>query len=78
MKRLTDVLGTMPESTVGECGVRLGDTQLYRYYDALKVLPEDTVVCILTPYIFGATSDEDFYAQNVEMFRAMIEFKEPQ
>lgn len=78
LKRLTDVLGTMPESTVGECGVRLGDTQLYQYYDALKVLPEDTVVCILTPYIFGATSDEDFYAQNVEMFRAMIEFKAPQ
>ncbi len=78
LKRLTDVLGAVPEGTVGECGVRLGDTELYQYYDAIKVLPEDTVICMLTPYIFGATSDEDFYAQNVEMFRAMIDFKAPQ
>ena len=78
LKRLADVLGAVPEGAVGECGVRLGDTQLYQYYDAIKVLPEDTVICILTPYIFGATSDKDFYAQNVEMFRAIIDFKIPQ
>ena len=77
LKKLSDVLGSVPENAVGEFGVRLGDTALYQYYDALKVLPEDTVLCMLTPYVFGATSQEDFYQQNVEMFRAIIAFEIP-
>lgn len=77
LKRLTDVLGAVPESAVGECGVRLGDTAVYQHYDALKVLPEDTVLCMLTPYIFGATSQDEFYQQNIDMFRAIITFEAP-
>ena len=75
LKLLTDVLGAVPDGAVGECGVRLGDTAVYKSYDALKVFPEDTVLCMLTPYIFGATSREDFYQQTIEMFRAIINFE---
>ncbi|MBQ9080234.1 MAG: hypothetical protein IJY27_04095 [Clostridia bacterium] len=78
LKKLTDVFGEIPEGAVGEYGVRLGDTALYQYYDALKILPEDTVVCLLLPYVFGANSKEETYAKSIQMFRDMVEFKMPE
>lgn len=78
LKRLEDVLGEKPQGAIGACGVRLGDTELYKYYDALQVLPEDTVLCVLTPYVFGATSKQDFFEANVELFRAIVNFTPPQ
>ena len=75
LKSLTEVFGELPEGTVGECGVRLGDTAMYQYYDVFKVLPEDTVICLLKPYIFGETSKADIYARSVDMFKAIVEFE---
>lgn len=77
LKDLAEVLGEVPEGAVGNCGIRLGDTAMYQYYDVLKVLPEDTVICLLKPYIFGETSKEDIYARSVDMFKAIVEFEAP-
>ena len=78
LKPLTEVFGALPDGAVGEYGVRLGDTALYQYYDVLKVLPEDTVICLLRPYVFGETSKEDIYARSVDTFKAIIFFEAPQ
>ena len=53
-------------------GVRLGDTALYEEYAVLRLLPEDTVICLMRPLVWGASSDEDAYAFEQEMFAAMI------
>lgn len=77
LKTLTDIFGEMPDGAVGDFGVRLGDTAMYQYYDVLKILPEDTVICLLKPYVFGETSKEDIYARSVSMFKAVVEFEAP-
>ncbi len=77
LKTLTDIFGEIPDGAVGDFGVRLGDTAMYQYYDVLKILPEDTVICLLKPYVFGETSKEDIYARSVSMFKAVVEFEAP-
>lgn len=77
LKTLTDIFGEIPDGAVGNFGVRLGDTAMYQYYDVLKILPEDTVICLLKPYVFGETSKEDIYARSVSMFKAVVEFEAP-
>lgn len=57
-------------------GVRLGDLYAYDYIDALKVIPEDTMVCILRPYIWGASSKAEKYEYSKEFFRNILLFGE--
>jgi len=77
LKALMVLVGEMPNGAVVDFGVRLGDTAMYQYYDVLKILPEDTVICLLKPYVFGETSKEDIYARSVNMFKAVVEFEAP-
>lgn len=62
--------GVMPDG----CGVRLGDTELYKYYEELQVLPEDTVVCVLRSYYMGASSNKEKHAMSVELFKNIVTF----
>ena len=41
-------------------GVRLGETALYKNNIALQVLPEDTVLCLMTHLATGKTNEEDY------------------
>jgi hypothetical protein len=61
VQKLTDVLSSMPVGAVDEYGVRLGDTEIYKYYQVLQILPEDTIICLLHPYIYGQSSNEEYY-----------------
>ena len=55
-------------------GIRLGDTELYRFFDEMKVLPEDTVICLMRSYIWGASSDAEKYAETEEYFKRIVTF----
>lgn len=57
-------------------GVRLGDLDVYDYIDALKVMPEDTMVCILRPYIWGASSKAEKYEYSKSLLRNILLFGE--
>ena len=57
-------------------GVRLGDLAIYDYVDALNVIPEDTMVCILRPYIWGASSKADKYEYSKSLFENILLFGE--
>ena len=57
-------------------GIYLSSTYAYEFFDELGALPEDTVICILRPYIFGASSKEDRYAYAVEHLKNIVEFSE--
>lgn len=74
---LEEALGSRPACAYDDYAIRLGDTELYRYYEALQVLPEDTLVVLSASFIWGASSDDARYAQIRELFRAIVEFKAP-
>jgi len=77
VQKLVDVMGNVPTGAVDEYGVRLGDTEIYKYYQVLQVLPADTVVCLLHPYIYGQSSNEEFYQNTKAMFKAIVTFEAP-
>lgn len=53
-------------------GVRLGDTALYRDNLAVsRVLPEDTVLCLMNPLVIGKSSNADEYRKSIEFFAAL-------
>ena len=55
--------------------VRLGDTDFYRYNEAVQVLPADTLVCLLVQnQIIGASSKDDVYARSVALFEAIVTY----
>ena len=62
--------GVMPDG----CGIRLGDTEIYKYYEALQVLPEDTVICVLRSYYYGASSNKEKHAMSVDLFKNIVTF----
>ncbi len=49
----------------------LGDTDFYRYNEALQVLPADTVVCLLIQFPMGTSGKDDIYARSVALFEAI-------
>lgn len=55
-------------------GIRLSELDAYKEYSVMQVLPEDTVVCILTKGLFGRTSKQAEYDRDKQMLRALIEF----
>ena len=71
---LSEVLGYTPESALDKYGVRLGDLDIYDEYSVLKVLPEDTVVCILRSLAIGKNSKPKIYAQEMDTFCAIVEY----
>lgn len=79
---LAETLGSTPVGGIekiygGErhviCGVRLGDTALYRENSAVRCLPEDTVVALLAPLTIGKNSKPEEYAKSVAFLRALVE-----
>ena len=76
VKPLSDIFGDkIPVGAMADgCGVRLSDLEIYSYIDALGVIPEDTVVCILRPYVWGSSSDSEKYAHAENLFKSIINF----
>ena len=67
----------LPSSAYNEYAVRLGDTAFYQYYEAVQVLPEDTLLVLAKPFFMGATSNEEVYAKYEQLFRNIVDFKMP-
>ncbi|MBQ9113179.1 MAG: hypothetical protein IJY08_06325 [Clostridia bacterium] len=72
--RLDEVLDTVPESAFSDYGIRLGDTDLYEEYGVMKLLPRDTVICIMH-VVVGNSGDEEYFEREKEMFRAIVTYE---
>ena len=70
---LSSVLQEVPQTALDGSGVRLGDTEWYWNYSAAQVLPEDTVICLLYPYVTGKSSKPELYQREKQMFAALTE-----
>lgn len=76
LMNISEVLGYLPDTACSEYAVCLGDTALYAEYGVMKLLPEDTVICIMKPYVAGKSSKEEYYAYEKKMFEALVTFGE--
>jgi hypothetical protein len=76
VRPLTELFGDdLPEGARADgCGVDLAKTTLYEYSNGLGNLPQNTVVCLLRPYVYGASSDAEKYAFYEEYFKAIVAF----
>ncbi|MBE6589223.1 MAG: hypothetical protein E7643_03510 [Ruminococcaceae bacterium] len=78
MMPLSRVFGEeIPVGAYDECAVRLGDTELYQYYDAIRMMPADTLIVLRPAWVMGASSDAETYADYTALYRAIVEFKAP-
>ena len=71
---LAESFGTAPTGAYDEYAIRLGDTAIYQYYEALQVLPADTLIVLTRGTVF---TNQQAYAQFKALYRAIIEFKAP-
>lgn len=69
---LESVLGTTPEGALDEYGVTLANVDAWKFYTALHVMPEDTVLCLRGPSTVGGVFSSKKQAQRI--FEANREF----
>lgn len=75
---LTDVFGTLPGSAANEYAIRLSGTEFYRYYAAVRSMPEDTLIVLTHPFdLLGQGSKETVYQNGRELFRTIVMFSAP-
>ena len=74
---LSELFEESPTGAYRDCAIRLGDTALYQYYDALKVLPADTLIVFPRSYVWGASSNEATYEEFKELYYAIVNFRAP-
>ena len=77
-RKLSDVLGSVPEAAIDEYGVLLVDTDFAKAYPICQALPEGTVICLRTKGVMSTLvnkkkSDME-YVNAEEMFRAIVQF----
>ncbi|MBQ8311051.1 MAG: hypothetical protein IJX80_08575 [Clostridia bacterium] len=75
--KISDMLGATPQNAYDEYAIRLGDTAMYRYYDALRRMPADTLIVFSKAWIMGASSNEATYEEYKTLYQAMIGFEAP-
>ena len=79
--KLSDALGYTPDIAVDEYAVRLSDTEFGRYYAGVKLLPEDTYICLRAPGGIGTVFDgskNKKFDMAADMLQAVLDFKAPQ
>lgn len=69
---LAESFTTVPDGAYDEYAIRLGDTALYQAYEALQILPADTLVVLTRGYIMGASSNPQTYAQFKAIYHAIV------
>ncbi len=73
---LSELFGeNIPDAAYDACAVKLAELPIYQAYEALQVLPEDTLLVLTKPMIIGASSDTEQYARIKALFSAMVNFK---
>ena len=78
---LEEVLGEVPDYARDAYSVKLLDTPFGQYFDALQVLPEDTVLCIRKAAVFSGSSKKKAnrqYEFDKEVFEAIFAFTPPE
>ena len=76
-KPLAELYETLPEGAYDAYAVKLSETEIYQYYDVLKLFPEDTLIVMPHNLVWGTSSDKETYQYFCDMFRAIVDFRAP-
>ncbi|MBQ8850333.1 MAG: hypothetical protein IJ011_08400 [Clostridia bacterium] len=74
---LSEIFGEeAPKGAIGDgYGIRLGDTDLYKDYSIVRLLPADTVICLRAPYGgLGQDVDDEKYQFEMNTFKAFVSY----
>ena len=76
--RLVSLSSMGMESNVAydEYAVRLAHLPIYKKYDALQNLPEDTLIVLAKSTFVGNSADQKTYAMYSDLFRKIVEYQE--
>lgn len=74
-RKLSDVLGSVPETANDEYSIRFMDTEFAKYFGAFKDMPADTLLCLRTQSVFGGKKADNKYDVSVSFFKNIVEFK---
>lgn len=76
LQALKDICNTIPDSAYDAYCVRLVDTAWYHANaETLKVLPDDTLICLFKPFVWGSSADDAVYQNALRTFLNMIQLK---
>lgn len=79
---LSEILGYTPENMIDEYSIYLKDTDFGKYFSALDVLPEDTILCMrlmtTASAFLGKNKTEASYEASKQLFKNIFEFKLPE
>ncbi len=79
---LAEVLGETPEGAIDDTGIRLAETKFARFFGAMDVFPEDSVLCIRrvsTMSVFkGQKKTERIHAYHTDLFTKIVNFEFPE
>ncbi len=56
-------------------GIYINRTDFYTYNPEVQVMPENMILCILKPMVWGGSSDEEAYARDKAFFAAIADFE---
>ncbi len=67
----------VPKGTTSDgYGVRLCDTGAYKHFESFKTIPNDAVICIMRPFVFGVGANKDKYQFATDYFKNIVTFGE--
>ena len=72
LRPLSELGEDLADRSADGYGIRLGDTEQYKSFGVYQVLPEDTVVCLMRPYVIGRSSKAEAYQFEVDTFLSLV------
>ena len=76
LKPMSEIFGDdLPAGVTADgYGIKLKATGAYKNLDAFKFLPDDTIICIMRPFVMSGDRGEEKHAAAVECFKQIVEF----
>ncbi len=56
---LTEIFGEVPAGAIDECGIRISETKFYKYYTAMQIFGEDTILALRKLTTFNKMKGEE-------------------
>ena len=78
---LEEIFGYIPEGAVDDCGLRLCETKFYKYYNAVQIFGEDTIVALKKLTTINKMKGEEmevYHGHHMELFRSIGTFAYPE
>ncbi|MBQ3178374.1 MAG: hypothetical protein IJB52_11200 [Clostridia bacterium] len=78
---LEEIFGYIPEGAVDGCGLRLCETKFYKYYTAVQIFGEDTVIALKKLTTINKMKGEEmelYHARHMDLFRKIGAFAYPE